>query len=159
MLFFKMLGGSLMLLGGAMLSRALNRRMLIALRRAEAWTVLLRSIKNEIECFSLPIRDILKKTDTELLHACGYTREAPPDSLSELISSARNVDGETERIIGRFASEFGRCYRSEQVERCAYYISLMEDRRIALLSELPSKKRLNSTLCMAGSLGLLILFM
>ena len=159
MLFCKIFGAFLTVFGGVMLSRTLNRRMLNALRRVEAWTALLRRIKTEIECFSLPIRDILKKTDRELLLACGYAGISAPDSLSELVSSVRLADGVTEELIRRFASEFGRCYRSEQVERCAYYLSLMEDRRKSLLSELPSKKRLNSTLCIAGSLGLLILFM
>ena len=159
MLFCKIFGAFLTVFGGIMLSHTLNRRMLVAHRRAEAWAVLLRQIKNEIECFSLPIKEILKRTDAELLYACGYTGASIPESLFELISSTRWADGETEELVRRFVSEFGMCYRSEQVGRCAYYLSLMEERRRAILSELPSKKRINTTLCIAGSLGLLILFL
>ncbi|MBQ8849429.1 MAG: hypothetical protein IJ011_03735 [Clostridia bacterium] len=159
MLFYKILGAALVAGSGVMLSLYLNRRASAALQRAEAWAALIGKIKSEVECFSLPISAILSRVDGDLLISCGYAAQRAPRTLSELIGKMRWADRETERIARGFISDFGQSYRAEQVGRCAYYLSLMEGRKEELRSELPSKRRLNSTLCLAGSLGLLILFM
>lgn len=159
MIFFKITGACLLVGSGIMLSRSLNRHAELSLQRAEAWATLLGTIKNEIECFSLPIADILLRIDRELFLSCGYMGDTPPKTLRALADGTKWADKETRRSIYRFISEFGRSYRDEQVGRCAYYQALVEERKKALMSALPSKRRLNSTLCLSGSLCLLILFM
>ena len=159
MLFFKIFGAFLTALSGIMLSVTLNRRASLSLGRAEGWERLIGLIKREVECFSLPISDILARTDGELLALCGYTGKAVPKDLSELVAGTAFCDAETMGIAQGFAAEFGKCYRDEQVGRCAYFLSLMEERRRKLASEMPARRRLNMTLCMSGSLCALILFL
>ncbi len=159
MIFFKIFGAFLTALSGIMLSVTLNRRASLSLKRVEGWERLMGRIKREVECFSLPISDILARTDVELLTLCGYTGKAAPKDMSELVAGTVFCDGETMGIAKRFASEFGKCYRDEQVGRCAYFLSLMEERRRKLASEMPARRRLNMTLCMSGSLFALILFL
>ena len=159
MLLFKLFGAFLTVFSGVMLSVTLNRRASLALRRAEGWARLIGQIKREIECFSLPASDILARVDGELLTLCGYCGKEAPRNMGALLSGTVFCDGETMRIARSFASEFGRCYREEQVERCAYFLSLMEERRRTLASEMPSRRRLNMTLCMSGSLCALILLL
>lgn len=159
MIYFKILGCVLVALSGAAVSFTFNRRVMSVLRSVESWEHLLAQIKNEVECFSLPIGEILSRVEPSLLRRCGYTGEDTPRELSELMEKTVFTDGETGRIVTRFASEFGRCYKNEQVGRCAYFTSLVEERRKRLASELPSKRKLNTTLSLAVSLGLIILFM
>ena len=158
MIYFKVIGAIFVAISGVMLTVTLNRRTLTVLRQTEGWEQLLGQIKTEVECFSLPISDILARTDTSLLRLCGYTGADAPRGLLELVENTAFADAEVSRIARRFASEFGRCYKGEQVERCAYFTSLMSGRRQSIAAELPSKRKLNATLCIATSLGLLIFF-
>lgn len=159
MIYLKILGGIFVALSGVMISYTLNRSVSVALGIAEGWERLLVQIKSEIECFSMPIGEILKRVDPTLLRQCGYTGDERPEELSELLERSVIADRETARIVTRFVSEFGRCYKSEQVDRCAYFTALMGERRKRLAEELPVRRKLNATLCVAASLGLVILFM
>lgn len=158
MIYLKILGCVLVALSGIAVSITLGRGFASALRCAESWERLLVRIKNEIECFSLPISDILLRVEPSLLRQCGYQGKDTPRGLSELLDKTVFADRETERIITRFTSEFGRSYKNEQVGRCAYFASLMEERKRKLASELPQKRKLYATLSAAASLGMIILF-
>lgn len=159
MIYLKILGAFFVAFSGIMLSVRLNRRISTSLRHAEAWEQLLGQIKNEVECFSLPVSEILARTDPSLLSLCGYIGESAPEGLSELVENTVFTDAEICRVATRFASEFGRCYKNEQVERCAYFTALMSERRKKIAAELPSKRKLNATVCLSVSLGVLILFL
>ena len=159
MIYVKLVGMALVAFSSIMLPNILNRRLTQGLRCAEGWERLIGLIKNEIECFSLPISDILSRTDPSLLLLCGYTGGGQPKGLWELTEKTVFADSETEKIATRFVAEFGQCYKAEQVERCAYFATLAEARRKTLASELPAKKRLNLTLCISAGLGILILFL
>ena len=158
MIYLKVLGAALVALSSIMIPNILNRRLAQRLRCAEGWERLLVLIKNEIECYSLPIADILARTDPSILRLCGYTGGEAPKSLYELREKTAFTDIETEKTVCRFISEFGQCYKAEQVGRCEYFVTLMEARIRAIASELPEKKRLYFTLCLSAGLGILILF-
>ena len=157
-MYIKILGCVFVAVSGFAISYILNRRVSASLRVAEGWERLLARIKNEIECYSLPIADILARTDPSILRLCGYTGGEAPKSLYELREKTAFTDIETEKTVCRFISEFGQCYKAEQVGRCAYFVTLMEARRGAIAAELPEKKRLYFTLCLSAGLGILILF-
>ena len=156
MLLFRFAGAALLIIGGWSCSAYFNRRTEGELDSAEAAVSLLRFVKNEVECFSLPVSDIMRKCPRELLSAFGY-REPSADSLEAFVSGADISDRETERILREFSSEFGKCYREEQVKRCEHYISRLEGRRLELNGQLPAKKRISSTLFLSGSCALAIL--
>ena len=159
MLAYKLMGAALIALSGGLCAYRLNKRASDVYCRTAALCRLLTYVKNEIECFALPISQILSRADRELLLACGHVGKNAPQSLSELCGSIRWADRETRELMERFCSEFGRCYKDEQVQRCAYFLSELDERKRALEKELPSRKKLNSTLCLSGSLALLIFFL
>jgi len=159
MLIFKVFGALMVGLGGGLICHTLNREAQLSCKRAEAWCSLIGTVKGEIECFSLPISEILKRVDISRFAECGYTKTSVPESLCELVSKTSFSDKETEKIVRNFCSEFGMGYRDEQIKRCEYYRGLLEERKKVLATDLPTKKRLYSTLCVSGSLALLILFL
>ena len=158
MIYLKVVGCGLVALSGVAISASLNKRCRCALRCAESWERLFAHIKNQVECFSLPIGEILSRIEPTLLRQCGYSGRTTPTDISELVRGTLFADGETARIAESFASEFGKCYKREQVSRCEYFIALAEERRKKLSAELPSKIKLYATLSAATSLGVIILF-
>ena len=159
MLFYSITGALTVLACGIELSRRLNRAADRELCEADKYVALLRYIRVQIDCFALPISEILKRADRELLEGCGWSDEIPPESLYLLFTRADACakDGKIQRILLEFCEDFGKSYLEDQIRRCDDFISLLLERRAVLANELSSKKKLNSTLCISGSLALIIL--
>ena len=137
----------------------LNRTASVALRQNEAMMTLLRTVRGQIECFSLPIGQILAGCEREVIEACGYTEEETPRDLLAFISHVTAFDSRTVSIVSQFGAEFGRGYREDEVRACDYALSLLEERRCALAAELPVKKKRNMTLSVCASLALALLLL
>lgn len=156
--FFRLLGALLLLLSGLLLGSSLNRGLREVLAEVEAYGKLVRWIKLQVSCFSLPVEEILRRADPKLLRACGWREERPPSELSEFLKGSRPSDGELARILRDFSAEFGREYREEQLARCDYYLALLDRRAEELRARLEGKRRVNMTLSAAGAAALVILF-
>ena len=159
MLVFRTVGACMLALCGVLSAVNLNARASASLSQIEAWIRLLHLVKTQIECFSVPMPEILKRLDVSLLRSCGYSGKTPPRSLGELVGGCDIRDAECMSVMDSFAGEFGGGYRDEQVKRCDYFIALLDRRRDAVSAQLPSKKKLNATLCVTGALAIVILFL
>ncbi len=155
--WFKIIGGGLILGCGLLLGRYRNRVAVGRLEEVESWIRLLRFIRLQVECFSLPLSAILSRADPDLLRRCGYAAGERPRESSRPLAECRFLDEECRALCRSFFDEFGRSYREEQLCRCDYYIRLLEERRALLCGGLPGKKKINATLCLSGAAALVIL--
>jgi hypothetical protein len=137
----------------------INASVSMALAQTEGIISFIRFAMVKIDCFSLPISDIIALCGEKELSKCGYEKKTPPKSLSELVGSLKVCDREAYKIFCAFASEFGRGYRQDQLKACDYYLALLEEHRKSLLISLPSKKKRNGALCVCASLALAILLL
>ena len=130
MLFCKWVGGALLLfcalyLGFLQISAA--RR---AVARAKGFLCLLRHIRLQIECFSLPVGDILASADVGMLAACGV-KEGKPISFAALVQGSKDcLSREVYGELVAFAEQLGTSYRAEQLRLCDRHIT-----RLAALCE------------------------
>lgn len=157
-MLLKTVGAVIALAVGGYGAVLLNRRARLAVDRCDAWISLLRLVKNQIDCFSLPVSEILLRCDRTLLRRVGWEGESAPDDFAELGAA---LDGatfseETVRVIRVFAQEIGKGYRAEQVRTCDYGIGLFCAERDRLLAELPRKEKRNLTLCLSAALGTVV---
>lgn len=157
MRFYRIFGALIMVISGVCGAYMLNGKASGTLRQTDAFIAFLRYVKLQIDCFSLPLGDILSRCDAELLCECGFRGAQTPRDIRELVSQCGIYDTETARILENFSEVFGKSYREEQLRQCDYYISLLEGRREKLSAELPVRKKLNSTLCISGALAVVIL--
>ncbi len=154
---FKLVGGALVMLGGAltalMLDRALNER----LSRLDALLSLLRFIRAQIDCFCLPVEEIFGRVDDELLSACGVVSR--PRNFDELISGLEPTpDEQVMKLLRSFSLSLGASYREEQLKSSDYHISSLTAIRDKLASEIGKRKKLNTTLCLSAAAAIVILF-
>ncbi len=156
---FKIVGALLLACSGIAVGAECNRTASAALRQNEAMMALLRIVRGQIECFSMPIGEILGSCEPELMEGCGYTETDTPRDLGQMLSHAAVFDAHTVSIVSQFASEFGRGYREDEVRACDYALSLLEERRAVLAAELPIRKKRNMTLCVCASLALALLLL
>lgn len=155
--FYRIAGALILAISGVAGAYWMNQSATETLRQVESWLGLLRYVKAQVDCFALPVSVILSRADADLLRGCGYGESRTPENFDELLGHCSIRDGETGNILRGFADEFGKSYREEQSRGCDYYFSLLDERREALLSQLPVKKKINSALCISSALAIVIL--
>ena len=148
----KLFGSLLLALTGLTLAVSISRFEQKKLRVIDSFISLIFHIKGQIDCYSLPLCDILRNRPSglELLEGS--------EDLGEILYHARiYLDAETYRLLESFYLEFGGLYREEQLKRCDYYIEALGEQRRALFEDLPARQKIGSALCICSTIGILII--
>jgi hypothetical protein len=153
----KIVGAIIIAVSGIVGSYVLNSAARHTLEQIEGFLSLVRHLRNEIECFCMPLPSALARCPREVLVRCGYTASDVPKSVRELVDGCVVSDGETQKAMLSFASSIGKGYRDEQLGLCDYCIELIEARRQIACEQLPSRIKRNSAVCMCGALAVVIL--
>lgn len=167
-MIYKLIGTVLLLMTGGYVSLYVNRFERRRLEVLDGYISLIGYIKGQIDCYAMPLADILARADPALIAAClGVEyRSQPPayrmwdrgDPLSTLLRESRlYLEPECERLLITFTGELGTTYRAEQVARCAYYVEALTRERNKLAEHLPARLRTCGTLCMCCAVAAAVL--
>ncbi len=148
----KLLGSLLLALTGLTLAVSISRFEQKKLRVIDSFISLIFHIKGQIDCYSLPLCDILRNRPSGLELIEGS------EDLGEILYHSRiYLDAETYRLLESFYLEFGGLYREEQLKRCDYYIEALGEQRRAIFEDLPARQKIGSALCICSTIGILII--
>ena len=139
---------------GVTLLRFERRRYL----QAEGFLALLRTVRLDIDCFSMPVDRILRQCDPRLLVACGVTQ--PAADMRALLDRARlYLPEEFCRLLWDFAAQLGTGYRADQLRCCDYYLARLEPFCDQMRAELPKREKMAFLLpsAVAAVLALMLL--
>lgn len=129
-----------------------------SVRSASALRSIMEQIKNMIECYSLPIGQILKKVELSTFKDCGYESEKAPCDLLEFLEKSSVSDTESFEIFFAFAKDFGKEYRQDELLRCSMFLERIRNREQKLLKESAKKKKVVLTVSLCAALAVVILF-
>ena len=152
----KILGGLLILSVGifaAFVSVQYEKKRLTVI---DGWIDLILYIRGQIDCYLLPIGDILSGGDRALFEACMSPSNAA-DLPAILDASGIYLDGDGKRLVEGFVREIGSGYREEQLKRCDFFIDSLRSQRERIDAALPLRVRLCATLCICIALATAIL--
>lgn len=156
--FFKWLGVGVILCCGifsGLFFAAFERR---RLEQAEGFLSLLRLIRLQIDCFSMPVSRILSQCDKSVLAACGAA--APQSDFKALVRDTKlYLSEEMCRLLTDFAGRLGGSYREEQLRCCEYYLARLAPYCDTLRAELPKRERMALFLPPALSVALILLLL
>lgn len=156
MLALKLLGMLLILLAGALAAVTLAKFEKQKLSVPEAWVDLILYIQSQIDCYLTPLDEILSETDPTVLKECMCRSEHP--TLEDLLdASSPYLNRDCSRLLSSFVREIGGGYREEQLRRCEYYIHALRKNCEKISADLPSRVKLNVTLCICTAIGIAIL--
>lgn len=111
-------------------------------RQAAGFLALLRHIRVQIECFSLPVPKILALCDERVRRDCGVPTGV--EDFSALLSATRLcVPEAVASLLFDFAGQLGGCFREEQLRSCEYYLARLEELCKEMEEELPRRLRLS----------------
>ena len=165
----KIVGSLLLILAGGYVTLSVRRFEHRRLRVLDGYVSLLYYVKGQIDCYAMPIRDILSRADPAVVADClgldsfrlsgeinGMSED--PLSLPAMVRESRlYLEPETERLLTTFTGELGSVYRAEQVNRCDYYIRALTEERRKLYETMPARIRTASTLCICCAVGAAVL--
>lgn len=152
----KLLGAMMILSVGivsALISVQYEKRRLTVV---DGWIDLILYIRGQIDCYLMPIDDILSGGDRALFEACMSPTNAA-DLPAILKSSQIYLDGDAKRILESFVRQIGAGYREEQLKRCDFFVSSLRTQRERIATQLPMRVRLCATLCICIALATAIL--
>ena len=116
----------------------------------DGWTDLIRYIRLQIDCFLMPLPEILAGADRALLSACNCERREK--SLCGVYrSSQRYLDRDSRRLLCSFLREIGSGYREEQLRRCDHYIASISSVRARRAEEFPARRRITVAICLCSA--------
>ena len=157
MLAFKLAGALLVLASGIGFAIGAARYERTRLQVHDALISLIFFIKGRIDCYAMPVEQIMLEMDKGILADCRCPGQV--ESIEALLPHVRSyLDPETYRVLQSFGTGLGGGFRDEQIKRCDYYIELLREKRMQLESELPARARMNGViwiLCAAGAVILL----
>ena len=124
--------------------------------QAEAWIRLLSFVRTRIDCFMLPLDQILAAMDRDVLAVIGCFADAP--TLADLRTAAANtLDEPCRAILTEWLEETESIHWEAQVKHCDVYLERLRERHDSLSTALPIRIRLCITLYLCLSLGTAIL--
>ena len=148
----RLIGGLLLVVCGGIVSVSIYRFQRKKLFVLDAFISLLLFIKGQIDCFSLPLCDILSRSPDAL------SELGAGESFSHIVEQNKiYLDRECYRLLCSFESEFGGLYKEEQLRRCDYYVSLLTEQRRVIFEDWQSRARVAGALCICSVIGILII--
>ncbi len=154
---YKLIGAVILVLAALFCSAYILLREKKHIEQLGGFTELIRQIYKQIEAFNLPVPDIMKSLDRDILKSCGASGQEGLTIESLVSREELFLNQKEKKIILDFSQGLGRCYRDEQLKLCKYYLDELEGRLSIIRSEYPKKRKLTLTLCFCAALGLIIL--
>ena len=163
MMLFKIVGSVFLLLAGGYVSVSVRRFERCRLRVLDGYVSLLYFIKGQIDCYAMPLQEIMARADPRMVADCLGLEPWGEElrggvTLPAMISESRlYLEPECERLLMTFTGELGSVFRAEQVTRCDFYIQALTEERRKLCEAIPARMRTVSTLCLCCALGAAVL--
>ena len=120
------------------------------------WADLIRYIRAQVDCYLLPLPQILARADKTLLEAC-FCKQQHPDLTAIYHSSQVYLDTEAKRLLASFVREFGYETREELLRRSDYYMGELCRLREKRMEELAPRSRVIVAVCMGAAILISIL--
>lgn len=124
----------------------------------EGYLSFIEYIKNQVECYMLPIDKIISLCDKGLLEKCGVDTTIKYKSLEEIMQSTYfYIDKEAENLIIAFSKDFGTQYHTEQIKSCERYYQLLAKETEKLKEKNLKEKKIRLALCICISFSIVLL--
>lgn len=153
----KILGAIIIISCGFSFAYLLNGKARARLAQLEGFIALVRYLRTQIDCFSMPIPSALSRCPKGVLERCGVRCSENFKTVRALLDECDIATEELGELMYGFVSDVGRGYRQEQLALCDRTLERLEEHREALAARLPAKQKLNGTLCVCSSLAVVIL--
>lgn len=126
------------------------------LEQLKALLSLVTLIEVQIDNFNLPIPEILKKADRNLLVRCGFEENEVPNLTSLRLKKDLLLDAKEKKELFEFTDTLGHAYKDGQIASCRHCRTELEKLCTERKNNFSKKTRLTLTLGICAALALII---
>ena len=161
MTFYKIIGSGVIIIVALLIYFEMQKYEKMKLRQINAFISLIDYIKNQIECFLLPIDVIIHNCDEKIIKMCQINADyKKADNLYDLLENINfYCNDECIELIKQFAADFGQGYMQEQLRFCEYYRNELIKQREKLKEKGQKEQKVKLALCLSASFSLILLLM
>ncbi len=153
----KLIGATLVVLGGAALGRLLSEWERRRVREGEALIDFLRFVRVQILSFMTPRDEIFRLYENDVLANTGFLSSLKAEGNIAAAVQKTSADREVVHLLTAFDRELGRSFKEGQVAACDFYIARMETCLASQKERLPAVCRIRKTVSLVGALMLTLL--
>lgn len=159
MTLYKIIGSISIVFSAVIMYLEIQKYESLKLKQINSFILLIEYIKNQIECFLLPIDIIIRNCSEELIENCGITVDYKKiKTLEELVkSTVFYCDVECSELIKQFSNDFGQGYMQEQIRSCDYYRNELIKQRDRIKEKGAKERKVKLALCLSASFSLILL--
>ena len=154
------IGIAALLTGGLGVAYVLLKASSLVVFQSKALLEFVLLVRNSVENYSMSVSEILNSVPNTLMRDCGYSEEHDkPNSLSSFFEHSDIKDLRIKAIVSDFSREFGKSYRSRQSELCGICVERLRLRIGELEREMPKRRKMIISVCIACALILVLLLL
>ncbi len=128
--------------------------------QSEALRALIAHIYREIECFKTPLDGIFSSFSNKTFEKIGFLDKVVKGSLKDALSGGENLfcfKEETYKKLLAFADFLGKSDSADQISRCKYILSLMDEDIKKSRDQYPKNRKMYSSLGVLSGIMIIIL--
>ncbi len=149
MILLKLTGGAMLMLAAAELGSRLCAREKLRLERIAGYCALLKYITSQIETYNLPMADIIRACDADLLVHCGLD-SAAVDFDAVLAGGREWLDGASVRALETVAGQLKHGYRRPLLDALGICVSVLDGALKTESARIENRCRVIRVLCLCG---------
>ena len=149
MILLKLTGGAMLMLAAAELGNRLCAREKLRLERIAGYCALLKHITSQIETYNLPIADIIRECDADLLSHCGLDGTAA-DFGAVLAGGREWLDGASVRALEAVAEQLKHGYRRPLLDALGGCMSVLDGALKTESARIENRCHVIRVLCLCG---------
>ena len=159
MILYKIVGSGSIIVSALIVYLEIQKYEKLKIKQVDSYISFIEYIKNQIECFLLPIDVIIHNCNEDIIKACGIKADyKKAEKLDDLLQTAVfYCDEDCINLIKQFSSDFGQGYMKAQLHSCDYYRAELIKQRDKLKEKSTKDKKLRFTLCLCSAFSLIIL--
>lgn len=130
------------------------------IEQGEALRALIAHISREIECFKTPLDKIFSSFSNPILEKNGFLNNARERSLGDALNESGNIfcfKEETYKMVVNFGDFLGKSDCSDQLSRCKYILSLIDEELKKCKEAYPKNRKMYSSLGVLSGIMIIIL--
>ena len=160
MVIYKLVGSGSIIISALVLYLEMQKFEKQKINQINAYILLIEYIKNQIECYMIPIDRILMTCSEDLISTCGLDTNAHPSNLIELMDLAVfYIDDQSIDVLYKFANDFGLAYKDEQIRACEQCIIGLSKEKERISDKDSKDKKVHLAICLCISFSLILILM
>ena len=154
---YKYIGLLIIFICSVVVGQTISAKYKSSAKETEAFIQFIKYIKSQIEYYNTAYPDIYEKYSNDIINDF-IAKLHNTDWITALDTTTFNFDDSIKELLYNFGHEIGKSMKDEQLTNCSYTIEQLQIQYNYIISDLPKKVKLCTSLSLMTGLSIVIIF-